>query len=118
MKKKLKGLHFADVAEIQEAATDELKKVEKEEFSAGFQKVYDSAKAYIYGNGVYFEYKKVCLNYVPWSFKEKVSPNPFVPHCVCTNSLKYSNSTFCSHSCIYVFCVDLRTNSDYWLIQH
>ena len=28
------------------------------------------------------------------------------------------NSTFCPHSCIYVFCVDLRTNSDYFLIQH
>jgi hypothetical protein len=27
---KLKGLHFADVAEIQEAVIDELKKVEKE----------------------------------------------------------------------------------------
>jgi hypothetical protein len=26
---KLKGLHFADVAEIQEAVTDELKKVQK-----------------------------------------------------------------------------------------
>jgi hypothetical protein len=38
MKKKLKGLHFADVAEIQEAATDELKKVQKEEFSADFRK--------------------------------------------------------------------------------
>ena len=28
------------------------------------------------------------------------------------------NSTFCPHSCIYVFCVDLRTNSDYFPIQH
>jgi len=36
---KLKGLHFADVAEIQEAVTDELKKVEKGEFSAAFQKL-------------------------------------------------------------------------------
>jgi len=41
LKKKLKGLHFADVAEIQEAVTDELKKVQKEEFSAAFQKLYD-----------------------------------------------------------------------------
>jgi hypothetical protein len=38
-KMKLKGLHFADVAEIQEAVTDELKKVQKEEFSAAFQKM-------------------------------------------------------------------------------
>jgi hypothetical protein len=29
LKMKLKGLHFADVAEIQEAVTDELKKVQK-----------------------------------------------------------------------------------------
>jgi hypothetical protein len=36
---KLKGLHFAYVAEIQEAVTDELKKVQKEKFSAAFQKL-------------------------------------------------------------------------------
>jgi hypothetical protein len=44
---KLKGLHFADVAEIQEAVPDELKKVQKEEFSAAFQEMYDCAKACI-----------------------------------------------------------------------
>jgi hypothetical protein len=33
LKMKLKGLLFADVAEIQEAVADELKKVQKEEFS-------------------------------------------------------------------------------------
>ena len=34
--------------------------------------------------------------------------------------LNVTNSPFCPHSCIYVFCVDLRTNSDYeyFLIQH
>jgi hypothetical protein len=52
---KLKGLHFADVAEIQKAVTDELKEIEKEKFSAAFQKVYDRAKACIYVNGYYFE---------------------------------------------------------------
>ena len=52
---KLKGLHFADVAEIQEAVTDELKKVQKEEFSPAFRKMYDRAKACIYVNGAYFE---------------------------------------------------------------
>jgi hypothetical protein len=52
---KLKGLYFADVAEIQEAVTDELKKVQKEEFSTAFQKLYHSAKAYLYANGGYFE---------------------------------------------------------------
>jgi len=44
-----------DVAEIQEAVTDELKKVQKEEFSAAFHKLYDRAKACIYGNEVCFE---------------------------------------------------------------
>jgi hypothetical protein len=35
----LKGLHFADVTEIQEAITDELKKVQKQVFLAAFQKL-------------------------------------------------------------------------------
>ena len=37
---------------------------------------------------------------------------------ICTASLTFSNSTFCPTHCIYVFCVDLRTNSDYFPIQH
>jgi hypothetical protein len=52
---KLKGLKLADFAEIQEAITDEFKKVQKEEFSAAFQKMYDCAKASIYSNRAYFE---------------------------------------------------------------
>jgi len=55
---KLKRLHFLDVVEIQEAVTDELKKAQKEEFSAYLQKLYDRAKACIYANGAYFEFKK------------------------------------------------------------
>jgi hypothetical protein len=51
---KLKGLHFADVADIQEAVTDELKKVQKEEFSAAFYKLHYRAKACTYANGAYF----------------------------------------------------------------
>jgi hypothetical protein len=47
LKMKLKGLHFADVAEIQETVTGELKKVQKEKFSVAFQSLYDRAKAYI-----------------------------------------------------------------------
>jgi len=62
LKTKLKGLHFADVAEIQEAVTDELKRAQKEEFSAVFQKLYDRAKACIYANGAYFEFKKRYLS--------------------------------------------------------
>jgi hypothetical protein len=55
LKMKLKGLYFADVAVIQESVTDELKKVQKEEFSADFQKLYDRTKACINNNGAYFE---------------------------------------------------------------
>jgi len=52
-----------DVAEIQEAVTDGLRKIQK--FSAAFQKVYDRAKACIYVNGAYFEFEKgMCLPYV------------------------------------------------------
>jgi len=54
----LKGIHFADVAEIKEAITDELKKVQKEKISIAFQKLYERAKASIYANGVYFEQKR------------------------------------------------------------
>ena len=55
LKRRLKALHFADVAEIQGAVTDELKKFQKEEFSAAFQKMYDRTKTCIYANGAYFE---------------------------------------------------------------
>ena len=54
--------------------------------------------------------------------------SPYVPHSghymyspvvtICTTSLTFSNSTFCPHSSIYVFCVDLRINSHYFPIQH
>jgi histone-lysine N-methyltransferase SETMAR len=44
LKMKLKGLHFADVAEIQEAVIYELKKVQKDEISTAFQKMYDCTK--------------------------------------------------------------------------
>jgi transposase len=50
LKMTLKGLHFADVTEIQEAVTAELKKAQKEEFSAAFQELYDRAKACICAN--------------------------------------------------------------------
>jgi len=32
-------------------------------------------------------------------------------------ALTFRYSVFCEH-CIYVFCVDLRTNSDYFCISH
>jgi uncharacterized Fe-S cluster protein YjdI len=77
---KLKGLHLEDVAEIQKAVTDDLKKVQKEEFSAAFQKMYDHAKACVYANGSYFELKKsMSLPHVSSIFK-KISPDTFGPH--------------------------------------
>ena len=37
-----------EVAEIQEAVIDELKKVQREEIWAAFQKLYDRRKRYVY----------------------------------------------------------------------
>jgi hypothetical protein len=83
---KLKGFHFADVVEIHEAVTDELKKIQTEEFSAAFQKLYDRAKACIYANGAYFEQKKgTCLSHVSSIFK-KISPKTFEPRCLFSKS--------------------------------
>jgi hypothetical protein len=55
------------------------------------------------------------------------SRSDYVPHSghymyrtvvtICTTSLTFNNSTFCPHS-VFVFCVDLRTNSDYFPIQN
>ena len=74
-----------DVAEIQEAVSDELKKVQKEEFLAAFQKLYTPAKVCIYANGDYFELKK--KKYVSSIFK-KISPETFGPHCVYTDVVR------------------------------
>ena len=65
LKMKLKGLHFADVAEIQEAVTNELKKVQKEEFSTTFQKLYDAQTlVYMPVELVLNKKKGVCLPHV------------------------------------------------------
>ena len=53
LKIKLKGLRFADAVAIKVAVTDELKRLQKEEISAAFQKLYDRAKACIYAKGAY-----------------------------------------------------------------
>jgi histone-lysine N-methyltransferase SETMAR len=47
LKMKLKGLQFADVAEVQEAVTDELKKVQKGEFRQLFRKCTTAKILYI-----------------------------------------------------------------------
>jgi len=65
LKMKLIGLHFADFAEIQEAVTNELKKVQKEEFLAAFQKLYNHTKACMYASGAYFDLKiGMCLQFL------------------------------------------------------
>jgi len=75
LKMKLQGLHFVDFDEIQEAITDEIKKVQKEKFLAAFQKLYDRAQAYIYANGAYFLInKKVCVFLKCLRFFKKSSP--------------------------------------------
>jgi hypothetical protein len=66
---KIKGIHLENVAEIHEAVTYEINKVQTEEFSAAFQKLYDRTKAC----GTHFELEKVvCLPRVSSSFKKSV----------------------------------------------
>jgi hypothetical protein len=69
----LKGLHFADVAEIQEAVTDELKKAQKRGILGSFSETVRPCKACIYASGAYFELKKgTCLPHVSSIFKKKL----------------------------------------------
>jgi len=86
---KVKRTTLCGVAEIQEAVTDKLKKVQKEEFSAAFQKVYGRTKACIYANGAYIELKKkVCvflmrLQFLKKSILKRLDRTVyFRPHCV------------------------------------
>jgi hypothetical protein len=51
LKIKVKGLHFADIAAIQEVVTDVLKETQKEKFLTAFQKLCNRTKACIYANG-------------------------------------------------------------------
>jgi hypothetical protein len=55
LKMKLKELNFGDVAEIQGAVTDKLKKVQKEEFFGSFSESVRPREAYINANGAYLE---------------------------------------------------------------
>ena len=75
---------------------------------------------YVPHSGHYMYHTVVTICTAQWSL--------YVPHSghymyhtvvtICTTSLTSNNSTFCPHSCIYVFCVDLRTNSHYFPIKH
>ena len=85
---KLKGLHFVDVAETQEAVSDELKKVQKEEFSAAFRKVRPRKSLYMPMEHI-LNKKDVCLPHVSSIFK-KTNPKTLRPHSVLLCLLKYS----------------------------
>jgi hypothetical protein len=78
---KLKGLHFADIAEIQEAVTDELKKAQKEEFSAVLRNCTTAQKPVCMPVDLLLNKKVVSLPHVSSIFKN-ISPKTFVPHCV------------------------------------
>jgi len=93
LKMKLKGLHFADVAEIQEAVTDKLKKVQKERFLAAFQKLYDHTKACIYANGAYFELKKVYVFLICRILKKSVLKFWTALCTSCTIHITYNKQT-------------------------
>ena len=75
-----------DGAEIQEAITDELKKAQKEEFLAAFQKLYNHAKACLYANGAYFEFKKRYVSFICLQFLKK-SALKLLDHTVYSNPL-------------------------------
>jgi len=70
MKMKLKGLHFADVAEIQEAVTDKLKKVQKEELSTASQNCTTAQKLYMRQWNLFGIKKKACV-FMSLRFKKK-----------------------------------------------
>jgi len=78
----LKGLHFVDGAEIQEAVTDELKKVQKEEFLVAFQKLCNHTKVCLYANGAYFELKKksMCPKFSQKSILKLLDRTVYTPH--------------------------------------
>jgi len=80
LKMDLKELHFADVAEIQEAVTDELKKISKN--------VRQRNSLYIGQFGLFW-IKNVCVLHECSIFK-MVSPNNFETHCLCISRAEAS----------------------------
>jgi hypothetical protein len=52
--------------------------------------------------------RSVCIFLTPYS--------PVVT--LCTTSFKIHEFYVLPTQCVYVFCMDLRTNSDYFLVQH
>jgi len=56
LKMKLKGLHFADVADIQEDVTDELRRSKKRNFGSFSETVRPRKSLFVYSSGAYFEF--------------------------------------------------------------
>jgi len=74
-----------DVADIQEAVSDELKKVQKE-FSWLLRNCLTTQKpVYTYANGAYFGFKKKYLPHVSSFLKKKISPKTFGLHYIYAN---------------------------------
>jgi hypothetical protein len=82
LKMKLKGLHFVDVAEIQEAVTDELKKVQKSNFQQLFRNCMTTQKPVYMQMELIFNKKKLCDHIMCLKLKKKISRKTFGPHCV------------------------------------
>ena len=61
-----------------------------------------------------------CLRINEWMNKygQSALSSPVVSLCTVTPGLTFNNSTFCRQSEFMCLCVDLRTNSDYFPIQH
>ena len=81
--KGLKGPQFADVAEIQEAVTDDLKKVQKRWIFGSFPENVRPLKSLFYMpmELLLNKMKGMCLPHVSSIFR-KIGPKIFGPHCV------------------------------------
>jgi hypothetical protein len=75
VKMKWKGLHFADLAEIQAAVTDELKKVQKEEFSELFRNSMTAQKPVYVSMVLILNKKAMCLLHLSSIFKKIQTQN-------------------------------------------
>jgi len=82
LKIKLKGLHFADIAEIQGAVTDELKKVQEEDFRQLFKNCTTAQKRVYMPMELILNLKKSMGFLQVSSIFKKISPKTFGPHCV------------------------------------
>jgi len=101
---KLKGLHFADVAEFQEAVTDELRRSKKRNFWQLFRNCKTAQKPiHMYANGTYLDKKVMCLRF------KKISPKTIGPHSV-TGPLKIRQKVMENvHFAIPLFCGNALT---------